>query len=71
MPMLIDLDDDRNCYIGNDGEYERYNIDPDVIAEAVELVRCRDCLVHGICRYELGLGADGFCSQGQRGERKE
>ena len=31
---LIDIDDDRNCYIGYDGEYERWNIDPDVIAEA-------------------------------------
>lgn len=31
---LIDIDDDRNCYIGCDGEYERWNIDPDVIAEA-------------------------------------
>lgn len=31
---LIDIDDDRNCYIGSDGEYERYNIDPDVLAEA-------------------------------------
>lgn len=31
---LIDIDDDRNCYIGNDGEYERWNIDPDVLAEA-------------------------------------
>lgn len=27
---LIDLDDDRHCYVGNDGEYERWNIDPDV-----------------------------------------
>lgn len=26
---LIDLDDDRHCYVGNDGEYERWNIDPD------------------------------------------
>ena len=26
---LIDLDDDRHCYIGNDGEYERWNIYPD------------------------------------------
>ena len=28
---IIDLDDDRNCYIGSDGEYERWNIDPDAI----------------------------------------
>jgi len=31
---LIDVDDDRNCYIGFDGEYEKWNIDPDVLAEA-------------------------------------
>lgn len=31
---LIDLDDDRNCFCGECGEYERWNIDPDVIAEA-------------------------------------
>ena len=31
---LIDIDDDRNCYCGECGEYERWNIDPDVLAEA-------------------------------------
>lgn len=31
---LINIDDDRNCYIGNDGEYEKYNIALDVLAEA-------------------------------------
>ena len=31
---LIDLDDNRNCYIGETGKYERWNIDPDVLAEA-------------------------------------
>lgn len=34
MSRLIDLDDYRNCYIGMDGEYEQWNIDPNVIAEA-------------------------------------
>ena len=34
MSRWIDIDDDRNCYIGNDGEYERWNIDPDVLNEA-------------------------------------
>lgn len=34
MSRWIDIDDDRNCYIGNDGEYERWNIDPDVLDEA-------------------------------------
>lgn len=43
MPRYINIDDDRNCYIGNDGEYERYNIDPDVLNDAVEVIRCKDC----------------------------
>ena len=32
---LIDIDDSRNCYVGRHGEYERYNIDPDVLEEAL------------------------------------
>jgi len=43
MSRCIDIDDGRNCYIGNDGEYERYNIDPDVLDDAVEVIRCKDC----------------------------
>lgn len=35
MGRWIDIDDDRNCYVGNDGEYETYNIDPDVLEDAV------------------------------------
>ena len=31
---LIDIDDHRNCYIGMDGEYEQWNIDPNVLSEA-------------------------------------
>ena len=34
MSRWIDIDDDRNCYIGMDGDYEKYNIDSDVLAEA-------------------------------------
>lgn len=34
MSRLINIDDSRNCYIGMDGEYETWNIDPNVIAEA-------------------------------------
>ena len=28
---LIDIDDDRNCYCGTHGEYENYNINPEVL----------------------------------------
>ena len=33
-----------------------------------ELIRCKDCLIHGICRFEQGLGLDGYCSQAERRE---
>lgn len=32
------------------------------------IVRCKDCLLHGVCTYERGLGKDGFCNQGKRKE---
>ena len=31
-----------------------------------EIVECKDCLMHGVCRFELGLGENGFCSQAER-----
>jgi len=31
-----------------------------------EIVRCKDCLMHGVCRFEQGLGLDGYCSQAER-----
>lgn len=36
------------------------------VPEAV--VHCNDCILHGVCTYERGLGKDGFCSQGKRRE---
>ena len=30
MTRLIDLDDDRHCFTGNCGDYENWNIDPDI-----------------------------------------
>ena len=35
-------------------------------ADVVEVVRCKDCIIHDICRYRLGLGENGFCSQGRK-----
>ena len=50
---LIDLDDDRNCYVGNDGEYERWNIDPEApTVDAVEVVRCKDCRYYEIMQLK-------------------
>ena len=28
-----------------------------------EIIRCKDCLIHGVCRFEQGLGLNGYCSQ--------
>ena len=35
-----------------------------------EIIKCKDCLVHGICRFEQGLGLDGYCSK-KEGEHDE
>lgn len=35
-------------------------------SDVVEVVRCKDCISHGLCRFEQWLGLDGFCSQGER-----
>lgn len=53
---LIDLDDDRHTYVGNDGEYERWNIDPDApsidavpvkhgkwVADTDGILHCSNC----------------------------
>lgn len=34
--------------------------------DAVPVVRCKDCLMHGVCRFERGLGLNGYCSQAER-----
>lgn len=60
MSRLINIDDSRNCYIGMDGEYETWNIDPNVIAEAQpEIVRCKDCKYHS---HDAGYGRD-WCNR--------
>lgn len=35
------------------------------------VVRCKDCIMHGVCTYERGLGDNGFCSQGKRKEDED
>lgn len=32
------------------------------------VTHCKDCILHGVCAYERGLGANGFCNQGNRRE---
>lgn len=31
-----------------------------------EIVRCKECIMHDVCRFEQGLGVDGYCSQAER-----
>ena len=35
------------------------------------IVRCKDCVIHDICRYRLGLGENGFCSQGRKDDETD
>lgn len=78
MSRYIDIDDERNCFIGMDGDYEKYNIEPDVLKEAIDLVRCKDCergdasrLKGGrvVCQeYDVYMYEDDYCSGGCRRE---
>ena len=34
--------------------------------DAVEVVRCKDCVSHNICKFEQFQGLNGFCSYGER-----
>ena len=36
--------------------------------DAVQVVRCKDCVSHNFCKFEQHLGLDGFCSYGERKE---
>lgn len=58
-----------------EGEYElglqnQWQSDVDALkalpSERSEIIRCKDCLMHGVCRFEQGLGLDGYCSQAER-----
>ena len=55
MTRLIDLDDDRHSYVGEHGEYENWNIDPDVPAvEAIPVEFIKDLYKQAI-EYRNGL----------------
>jgi hypothetical protein len=74
MARYVDLYDDRNYYIGEDGEYQKWNIDPKVIEEAadvVEVVRCKDCKYYAgegmYCANDIIVQFDHFyCYYGER-----
>lgn len=39
--------------------------------ERPEIVKCKDCILDGVCTYERGLGSNGFCNQGKRKEDED
>ena len=58
--MLAALDDDWESDYAKDRMCELPSAQP-------EIIRCRDCLMHGVCRFEKAFGLDGYCSQAERG----
>ena len=36
-----------------------------------EIVKCKDCILDGVCTCERSLGKNGFCNQGQRKEDED
>lgn len=71
---MIDLDDSRHCFCGDMGEYENWNIDPDIpTIDAVEVVRCKDCkhrqedtIFHKLYCDGREVVADGYCWKGEQ-----
>lgn len=53
-------DIDRLCTVGD------YISFLESLSAQPEIIRCKDCIMHGVCRFEHGLGLDGYCSQAER-----
>ena len=50
---------------GEPGKARKLIVDaPNV--DAVEVVRCKECVSHNICKFEQFQGLNGFCSCGER-----
>ena len=49
-----------------DGMAQAEHIVKNLPSTQPEIIRCKDCLIHGVCSYERGLGENGFCSQAKR-----
>ena len=67
MGVNVDKDELIKALSYDRGQYEKGYSDGRM-ARDDEIVRCKDCMIHDICRYRLGLGENGFCSQGRRNE---
>lgn len=64
---------DKECYPDNeylegvfDGLHEASKLMSIAVPTAEPIIRCKECLMHGVCRFEPGLGLDGYCSQAKR-----
>ena len=57
--MLAALDDDWESDYAKDRMCELPAAQP-------EIIRCMDCLMHGVCRFEKAFGLDGYCSQAEK-----
>ena len=67
---LIDLDDDRHTYVGSNGEYEMWSIDPDAPPiDAIPVIRCRDCKWRDTWYCTLFTPDNWFCPKGERKEK--
>ena len=64
---LIDVNDVYSLF-DEDGFATLHVTDIDTIprVDAVEVVRCKDCVSHNICKFEQFQGLNGFCSYGER-----
>ena len=56
---------DHRIFIQNMNDIDRQTI-LNLPSAQPEIIRCKECLMHGVCRFEQGLGLDGYCSQAER-----
>ena len=75
MPRLIDADEAlkkvHNQGVAHPNAYHLTNYATLILQEAptidaVEVVRCKDCMAHNLCKFEQSQGPNGFCSCGEK-----
>ena len=52
-------------HVGDPGKARKLIADAPTV-DAVEVVRCKDCVSHNLCKFEQFQGLNGFCSYGER-----
>ena len=71
MSRLIDADEAlkkvHNQRVAHPNAYHLTNYATLILQEAptidaVEVVRCKDCMAHNLCKFEQSQGLNGFCS---------